>query len=30
VSEPWRKRTAAEIREVFERNGLTGDFWRVG
>ena len=30
VREPWKKRTAGQIREVFERNGLTGDFWRVG
>ena len=30
VREPWRKRTADEIRAVFARNGLTGDFWRVG
>ena len=29
VHEPWRKRTAAEIREVFARHGLTGPFWDI-
>lgn len=26
---PWRKRSPDEVRAVFERNGLTGDFWAV-
>ena len=29
LHEPWRKRSAAEIEEVFARNGLTGAFWRI-
>lgn len=29
IRAPWKKRTPDEIREVFERNGLTGNFWRV-
>ena len=26
---PWRKRSAEEIRALFERHGLTGPFWRI-
>jgi hypothetical protein len=29
LREPWRKRSSEEVRTVFERHGLTGDFWRV-
>jgi antibiotic biosynthesis monooxygenase (ABM) superfamily enzyme len=25
----WRRRTADEIRELFDNLGLTGDFWRL-
>ena len=25
----WRRRTAEEIRELFDNLGLTGDFWRL-
>ena len=27
VKAPWRKRSAEEVRQVFERNALTGPFW---
>ncbi len=27
LDEPWRKRSAAEIRTLFDRHGLTGPFW---
>jgi hypothetical protein len=27
VDRPWRKRTPEEVRNIFERNGLTGEFW---
>ena len=30
VAEPWRKRSAAEVQQVFHRNGLTGPFWDMG
>ena len=26
---PWRKRTAADARELFGRHGLTSDFWSI-
>lgn len=29
VSQPWRKRTANEVQELFVRHGLTGAFWRL-
>ena len=29
VDQPWRKRSADEVRAVFARHGLTGDFWDV-
>lgn len=27
LRKPWRKRSAAEVRALFDRHGLTGDFW---
>lgn len=30
VAKPWRKRDAAEIKALFARHGLTGDFWTPG
>ncbi|HEV7764837.1 MAG TPA: organomercurial lyase [Thermoanaerobaculia bacterium] len=30
VNKPWHKRTAEEIRIVFERHGLVSPFWRIG
>ena len=27
LAEPWRKRSAAEVRALFDANGLAGDFW---
>lgn len=29
IDQPWRKRSADEARAIFERNGLTGPFWRL-
>ena len=29
VREPWRKRSADEVRALFARHGLTGKFWRI-
>jgi Alkylmercury lyase len=29
LSEPWRKRSAAEVSQIFGRNGLTGAFWSL-
>jgi hypothetical protein len=29
VSAPWRKRSPAEVRELFARHGLTGPFWEL-
>lgn len=29
LSPGWRRRTAEEAESVFERIGLTGDFWRL-
>lgn len=29
VSEPWRKRSREEIVEIFNRHGLTTEFWRL-
>jgi hypothetical protein len=29
LSPAWRRRTAAEAQELFERLGLTGSFWRL-
>ncbi len=29
LDEPWRKRSAAETRALFDRNGLTGPFWEL-
>lgn len=30
LREPWRKRSAEEARQVFQRHALTGPFWDVG
>lgn len=30
LSPTWRRFTPDEIRDVFAKSGLTGDFWRVG
>jgi hypothetical protein len=30
LDEPWRKRTANEVRALFERHGLNGPFWEIG
>lgn len=30
LREPWRKRSAEEVRALFERHGLRGPFWEVG
>ena len=29
LSPEWRRRLPAEAQEVFDRIGLTGDFWRL-
>jgi hypothetical protein len=29
LSPDWRRRTPEEAKEVFERLGLTGDFWSL-
>jgi hypothetical protein len=29
VDQPWRKRSAQEVEAIFQRNGLTGDFWSM-
>lgn len=29
VSQPWRKRSTVEIKQVLESHGLTGPFWSV-
>jgi len=29
LERPWRKRSAVEIRALFERHGLTGPFWEI-
>jgi len=29
LSPEWRRRTAAEAQEMFDRLGLRGDFWRL-
>ena len=29
VDQPWHKRSAEEVRDVFQRHGLTGPFWSV-
>jgi hypothetical protein len=29
LREPWRRRTAQEVRAVFERHGLIGAFWAM-
>ena len=30
LTEPWRKRSAAEAEDVFRRHGLSGPFWTLG
>jgi hypothetical protein len=29
LEQPWRKRSLDEVRALFARHGLTGDFWKV-
>jgi len=29
LQEPWRKRTPAEVRALFDAHGLTGPFWKI-
>ena len=26
----WQPKTAEQMRAIFEKNGLTGDFWEIG
>jgi hypothetical protein len=30
LSEPWKKRSTAEVRALFRRHSLTSSFWAVG
>jgi len=30
LAEPWRKRSANEAQQLFQRHGLTGPFWNLG
>jgi hypothetical protein len=29
LDQPWRKRSLDDVRALFARHGLTGEFWRV-